>query len=159
MAFIGSESPTAPSAVAPISRRRCNSVVKVGLRVSNAFVARSGAGQYVEFDGEGAAECVEVVDEMGCGRGWHEHPELGRTAGHPIADRVEQLLAAESVVRHHEVLMHNWDSSAGRRGFDGAVSRRPGKDEVSEERAGDAGDHDPDHGYGGSGAAGAGERG
>src|SRR4029453_19459213 len=79
--------------------------------------------------------------------------------GHPTADRVEQLLAAESVVRHYKVLMHNWDSLVGRRRFDGAVSRWPGKDEVSKERAGDAGDHDPDHGYGGGGAAGAGERG
>jgi hypothetical protein len=32
---------------------------------------------------------------------WHENPELGRTACHPIADRVDQLLTAESVVRHH----------------------------------------------------------
>jgi hypothetical protein len=32
-------------------------------------------------------------------------------------------------------------------------------DEVSEERSGDAGDHDPDHGYGSGSAARAGERG
>jgi hypothetical protein len=68
-------------------------------------------------------------------------------------------MAAESVVRHYKVLMNNWDCSVGRRRFDGAVSRWPGKDEVSEERACDAGDHDPDHGYGGGGATGAGERG
>jgi hypothetical protein len=57
--------------------------VEVGLRLSNGLVACSDvgrAGQHVGVDREGATERVEVVDEMGCGRGWHENPELGRTA-------------------------------------------------------------------------------
>ena len=44
--------------------------VEVGLRLSNALVARSDVGrvgQQIGVDGEGAAERVEVVDEMGGG--------------------------------------------------------------------------------------------
>ena len=57
--------------------------VEVGLRLGNALVEGLDVGrarQQVGVDGESAAERVEVVDQMGCWLGWHENPELGRTA-------------------------------------------------------------------------------
>ena len=98
----------------------------------------------VELDGEGATEAKKSL--MRWMVAWlYEHQN---SAGlRDIRSRIaSQLLAAESVVRHYEVLMHSRDSSVGRRRFDGVISRWPGMDEVEEERAGDAGDHDPDHG-------------
>ena len=77
---------------------------EVGLRLGYALIASAHVGrtgQKVGVDGEGATERVEVIDEMGGRSGRHEHPELGWTAGHPVADCVEQLLTAESVVGHH----------------------------------------------------------
>ena len=87
----------------------CNSGSRLDFASAMPSSRVRALGQCVEFDGEGATESVEVVDEMDCGRGWHEHPELGRARGHPIADRVEQLLAAERMVRHYQVLMQPLD--------------------------------------------------
>ena len=111
IAIIGLGSPTAPSAVAPISRRRLSSVSRLDLATAMPSSRISAAvGKHARVDGEGAAERAEVGDEMRGGRGRREDPELGGTARHPIADGVQQFLAAQRLIRHDEVSTHGCSS-------------------------------------------------
>ena len=125
MASIGSGSPTAPSAVAPISRRRSSSASRLDLAsvMLWSLVPMSAAlGRSSGSRGKAQLSALKSLRRWGSRGGWHENPELGRTAGHPVANRVEQLLSAESMVRHHQVPMHNRFLTRPR-GFSRAVSR------------------------------------
>jgi hypothetical protein len=125
MAFIGSGSPTAPSAVAPISRRgaiRCQGWTSRQQRLRRV----RALGSTSRSTGKAQLSALKSLTRWIVG----------------MAGTSTQNSAGPRDIRSRMASSSSWPPR---------VWFASGKDEVREERADDAGDHDPAHGHGGGG--------